>query len=244
MVKEIRPNYEAPLVGSLPDFLPSLPDIREAFSVLADTGWYYSINGSVYKVPNHEIGHIQVHRTTSLIWSPARQAFLQVPYDCTETSVATAFYGSENDQTPLPWRRLSFFHKMLPQNRRISLLGYNYERDQLGARGTPTWMPNLLPPVYRHPEAPGQQEQFLLAGDLSIIVGLTAFATTRQQMLTTIGSSLRILHPLSSWTYNGPCGAGRTTERGLVVRVGLNSRTMAPERLRAWENGEWGRISA
>src|SRR4051812_44471552 len=101
-----------------------------------------------------------------------RQAFLQVPYDCSKIDVSDA----QKDGVPLKWELISF-----QQNLWLSLLGYRFERITLSACGSSAWMPELLPERYGGYSNDGEPGQ--LAGDLSIIVGLVAFSAPPDKML-------------------------------------------------------------
>jgi hypothetical protein len=94
-----------------------------------------------------------------------RQAFLQVPYDCTKIDVSDA----QKDGVPLEWELISF-----EQNWWLSPLGYRFERITLSTYGSSAWMFELLPEQYGGYSNDGELPQ--LAGDLFIIVGLVAFS--------------------------------------------------------------------
>lgn len=110
-----------------------------------------------------------------MFWCEDRQAFLQVPYDCTKVDVSDALSTSERD-IPLPWSGLTFRHAPGPDNRSLSLVGYAYEELILDAPGSLVWMPELLPEQYDGYLNDGEPAR--LAGDLSIIIGLAAFLCT------------------------------------------------------------------
>ena len=176
-IKSIKPNDAVELHFS--HGLWQAPVQMNAFTVSEHGDWFKWSPGRVQPVPANERSTIRPLSTVSLIWCPDQQAFLQVPYDCTERNVAEVY----NDVgIPLEWKGLSFHHTANTEGHCISMLGYKYERNQLAARSSKTWMPQLLPQRYQCPENPEYPGSCHLAGELSILVGLAAFSTTRTWM--------------------------------------------------------------
>jgi hypothetical protein len=155
-----------------------LPSVRkDAFTASEDGDWRQWSPGSVQAVPPNERSTIRLFSTVSLIWCPDRQAFLQVPFDCTKRNAAEVYNG-----IPVDWEGLSFHHQPDSEGRCISRLGYKYERNQLAACGSETWLPQLLPERYQCPERPEYSGSCHLAGELSILVGLAGLSTTPDWM--------------------------------------------------------------
>ena len=155
-----------------------LPSVRkDAFTASEDGDWRQWSPGSVQAVPPNERSTIRLFSTVSLIWCPDRQAFLQVPFDCTKRNAAEVYNGILVD-----WEGLSFHHQPDTEGRCISRLGYKYERNELAACGSETWMPQLLPERYQCPERPEYSGSCHLAGELSILVGLAGLSTTSDWM--------------------------------------------------------------
>ena len=224
-IKPIKPDYgiQPPHVtlGSNPVWEP--PTVHGAFTATAVAPWYYWYNGTVSEVPPQNRAHIQVHRTTSMFWCYDRQAFVHVPYDCTAVDVKDAMGGLQGN-VPLPWNKITFHNKII-NNRCVSLLGYGYERDELGAPGSPSWMPELLPQRYQYQGTSATLGRCQLAGDLSIILGLAAFSMSPQATAKSIGESLRRTASGTEWTPHGGQGQGskalshyRTTESLTLYR--------------------------
>lgn len=211
-IKSIRPNdaVELPLFRP-PHTLWQPPVQTNAFTVIERGDWYQWSPGEVQLVPPNERSTIRVFSTVSLIWCPDQQAFLQVPYDCTEKNVAGA---CNKDGIPLEWEGLSFHHKTNTEGHCISMLGYRYQRNQLAARSSETWMPQLLPRRYEclEPEYPGSCH---LAGELSILVGLAAFSTTRTWMHWVIGNCFHN----GAWTpHDKPEGPSKSPTQTIRLR--------------------------
>ena len=213
-IKSIEPDFEiqAPRYPSPPLPYWEPPTNKHAFRVVDNTHWHYWYNGQVVRVPEGQDEQVKLHGTTSLFWCHDRQAFLQVPYDCTEINVGQSPGGVTNG-VPMRWRKLSFDHRQLSQYQCISLLGYGYEKDELERLPSPSWIPKMLPKVYQNPQTPASQGATFLAGDLSIILGLTAFSVAPNPALPSIiGGSFRMSSAGTRWASDGECGAGSKSD--------------------------------
>jgi hypothetical protein len=201
LIKSIAPDFEAqvPRYSKPPHPLWLPPRTTNAFKVLQSGRWFQWSPGSVSAVPQNLLNKVQIHSTTSLFWCHDRQAFLQVPYDCTEKNVKEVL----GDGVPLDWDVLSFHHKRIPPGPCISILGYKNEKNELCARGSPAWMPQLLPEKYQCPKKPEHDGSCQLAGELSILLGLVAFSTTPDRMLEVIQNSFRNDPTRTNWTPHG-----------------------------------------
>jgi hypothetical protein len=201
-IKSIEPDYgiQARLQTQPANPLWVPPTKMDAFKNRGITGWYSWRDGEVQKVANTDVDtHLRLHRTTSMFWCADRQAFLHVPYDCTRVNV-----GIKRDGVPLKWERLSFHHKEFKQAECISLVGYRYEKNELGAEGSPAWVPELIPSVYQL-HKPSEYQQCHLAGDLSVLIALAAFSTVPADMVATIRDSFRRRAgaPTTEWRLHG-----------------------------------------
>jgi hypothetical protein len=215
-IKSIKPNDAVEPRFSRPPHPLWLPPIRmNAFTVLERGDWYQWSPGKVQAVPPNERSTIRLLSTVSLIWCPDRQAFLQVPYDCTEKNVVEA---SSDDDIPLEWEELSFHHKINTEGHCIAMVGYHLERNQLAARGSETWMPQLLPQRYQCSENPEYPGSCHLAGDLSILVGLAAFSTTTKWMHWVIKNCFHN-GSTSAWTpHDKPEGPSKSPTQTIRIR--------------------------
>jgi hypothetical protein len=206
-LKWIGPNYahETRRVSDPPDSLWIPPSKRKAITLISNSNWYYWHNGIVREMPEARWNHIQTYRTSSMFWGHDRQAFLASPCDCTETDINTQLGG--NNDIPLHWRKLSFDNN-ITNHQCLSLIGYNYNRDQLGATGSPAWMPQLLPEVYQYQGTAQSHRTCQLAGDLSLLLGLAAFSTPPQTTIEEIGALLRMTNTGTEWAgHDKPTGS-------------------------------------
>lgn len=211
-IKSFEPNYtvEERRLSKPPDSLWIPSTHKEAFTISANTEWHYWDNGVVSSVPSERVGHINPYSATSMVWSNDRQAFLHVPCDCTAVSVKNAKGGREKDMS-LDWAKISFYHKRV-DNRCLSLIGYHYEKNKLGAKGPPSWMPELLPIVYQYDGEPEYDGFCLLAGDLSVLLSLAAFSIEPQPEMQTIGRLLRKTNQGTEWYRHRHTGKGSKTK--------------------------------
>lgn len=204
-ITSFRPDYtvEERHIGPLPDSLWLPPTSKEGFTKVAETGWHSWDNGTVSKVPFARVGQIIPYSATSMVWSDGRQAFLHVPCDCTEVAVKNA----KKKNMPVDWSKITFHHERV-HNRCLSLIGYHYERNELGARGSPFWMPELLPEVYQYHGQTEYQGNCQLAGDLATLLSLAAFSIEPHPQMQVIGQLLRKTNQGTEWRHHGHNGSG------------------------------------
>ncbi|EXJ69791.1 uncharacterized protein A1O5_06862 [Cladophialophora psammophila CBS 110553] len=112
-------------------------------------------------------------KSTTLIWDPERHNYIIAPIDCT-TKV----------MEPL-WRRLSFSGP----KRRIEVIGFSREGYCLHAMGPEHWFEQLLPDTCQ--AQTNSETCSMLAGDLSILVGLIAFSARPDLDVQAIDQSFR-----------------------------------------------------
>lgn len=205
-IQSITPDYsvQMPLQSGHPDFswIPLTENL--AFEDLGTTGWFYWNNGRVQPVPNFAITPVQEYDTVSMFWCNDRQAFMHVPYDCLEQSVNEA----QQQDKPLPWRGLSLHQRACSDGGVVSLVGYQYESDTLGATGPSEWMHELLPDVYQYYGVPHYQGSGRLAGKLSILLGLIAFSRPPEEMFEAIRESFRKTAEGTRYSPHGGVGSG------------------------------------
>lgn len=172
------------------DWIP--PTRPEGVTRWATTGWVRWAATNMTRGTSMGSPDVQV---CSLFYNSETCSFLGVPYDCREKSVER-----EKDSTGLGWRRLMFDYTddAIP----LSVIGFDLQYHVLAARGSSSWMPELVPPTYNH-----NQERLHgslsprtgLAGDLSILLGMAALsvAPTRRVeemgpvILNVLGTSFR-----------------------------------------------------
>src|ERR1700722_12037708 len=133
-IRSIRPDYRIQARSTIPAPSPLWmpPTYTRAFRVETNSGPYQWYNGLVQPIPPAEEHYWMQYSTTSMFWCEDRQAFLQVPYDCTKIDVSEAQRGG----VPSKWEGISFHHTPW-----LSLLGYEFERNTLSTHGSSTWMP-------------------------------------------------------------------------------------------------------
>jgi hypothetical protein len=204
-LKWIEPNYafEPKHYSNPPDSLWIPPSKRNAINLISNSNWHFWHNGIVKEMPEAGWNHVQTYCTSSMFWGHDRQAFLASPCDCTQTDINTQLGGDNG--ISLHWRKISF-HNNVTNHQCLSLIGYNYNRDQLGATGSPAWMPQLLPEVYQYHGTTPSHRTCQLAGNLSLLLGLAAFSIPRETPIEEIGALLRRTNSGTEWA-----GHARTT---------------------------------
>jgi hypothetical protein len=251
-LKLIKPNEAVDRrLFKPPNSLWLPPDQKDGFTVSEDGGWYRWSPGNVQAVPPSERPMIRPFSTVSLIWCPDQQAFLQVPYDCTERNVAETY---KDGAIHVDWEGLSFHHQTDSEGRCIARLGYKYEKNQLAAYGSETWMPQLLPERYQCPEIPEYPGFCHLAGELSILVGLAALSTTSSNLMHWVIGNCFHSGSTPTWRpHNKPKGPSKSATYIIRIRdtdtsqettdADLWSELVSNIRPEPWGNSEPGKMA-
>ena len=169
--------------------LRSPPVVKEAFVPSEASPIYAWSPGSLRPVQLSDQEEMQLYNMSSVFWRPDHQTYLTVPYDCTQISVRDRALIDELDN----WERLKFGHDIY-KGRCVSVIGHRYGNDVLAATGPGSWMPQLIPFLHQRHDSPatlGAQGTSLLAGDISIIMGLVALSATPSMVKETIERSFR-----------------------------------------------------
>jgi hypothetical protein len=229
--------------------------VADAYRFTPSTELYRWTPGVLQHPDQDTAQNLSTHRTSSIFWCRDHQTFLTVPYDCTVVNVADMAAVDELDN----WERLKFFHETLgfySENRAVSVVGHRYPEDKLAATGPTRWVPQLIPDAHQRNGDPAQlgiNGTSLLAGDLSILLGLAALSTTPSTVPLTIQECFRP-HPLNSnWVTHDRQSFGsrylilsfvlRTNQcpgqpdRGIVMTIKYDSRFVTEESLKDWESG-------
>jgi hypothetical protein len=243
-----------------------LPSERsQDFRKTSTSGWLVwdpgatgsSQHGHLRPATAHEVQDTRLHKAYSMFWDPERGGYVLVPFDCSAMNVAQATHD---------WRRLSFGRVPRPGAEHFAIAGYFMERYTLPVAGPPAWFEQLLPRVYQPPGAATQGRPCALAGDLAILIGLLAFSTKPDHVLSAIAHSFRpnrqsttfrqhqLAPPDSKWSPRShsqieptstpshclplTLSLTETRRRGMVIEI----RTASPDHLRAWETGAYGAI--
>jgi hypothetical protein len=177
------------------------PVTKDGFRVFLSSSIYSWTPGTLRPVSTLEEKQLRIYRTSSSVWCPDHQTYLTVPYDCTEINVR-----DKADVDPLDdWNRLKFGHESF-NGRPLTVIGHLYPEEILAGTGPSSWIGELIPHVHqRHGEpAPlNTHGTSLLAGDLSILLGLAALSTTPDQTRNVIQTSFWPTKDTSGWVPHG-----------------------------------------
>ncbi|PGH12950.1 hypothetical protein AJ79_03923 [Helicocarpus griseus UAMH5409] len=238
----VRPNYavERESRDAHGNWIP--PTEPRAISRVASTGWRrWEANSNSFS-PMPDTGEDNVHEC-SLFFDSERNHFLGVHFDCTKKSVQNEIRIRDERHG---WRRLMFNHLEPSDNsgRPKSILEFDREHNVLAARGSPTWMPELIPDTYNYN---GLQERPLgytdLAGRLDLLIGFAAFSgpcptsDTEAEVQRAL-RAIRAFRPPNWVPHHLP--SGRTHGRGVIVSI----RSIAGNEavLQQYENGNYGSL--
>jgi hypothetical protein len=161
------------------------------------------------------------------------------------------------------WETLKFNHESI-DGRPLSVISHDAGNDTLAGGGPANWVGQLIPPIhqrYGEPSEPDTQGTSMLAGDISILLGLASLSAPASDTKQIIESSFRppghdkwVPHSkeygkslnrlMFSGTDTSPGRAG-PPERGVVIYIFTDKRDSNNiTRLNAWERGETGAILA
>jgi hypothetical protein len=199
----IKPDYDAQFeirTGGESFWIP--PTLPEGVTTTATTGWMRWTSTGMEQVANP--GLAPDFRVSSLFYCSENGFFYGVPFDCRRQSVQ-----SDRLITGRGWRRLMF--KYTDDDPPISVIGFDTEYHVLAARGSISWMPQLIPASYNHNQAQLHgviADRTGLGGDLSILLGMAALSCAPirdpREILRVIGSCFRP----SQWRrHNLPTGS-------------------------------------
>ncbi|KAJ9604569.1 hypothetical protein H2200_010682 [Cladophialophora chaetospira] len=194
-----------------------------------DPGWHQPYHGLQRLRPrnDYEVSAYRPYKSCTIIWAPERQHYLHIPIDRTTT-----------DQEDHVWRRLSFgYDEHRPH---IAVIGHSRESEWLKDPGPEKWFPKLLPIAYQAQE---YSTSFCgLAGELSILVGLTALSTTPEESLRALDQSFRP-DPRSTLFQPHDCAESPKREkRIIVVEIAHDPGMISADQLADWEQGRYGAI--
>jgi hypothetical protein len=213
--KRIDPDPQ--LAGARPSyrstFLKTPPIKKEEFLTRAFSDIYAWNPGTLQLVSPQDRPYLRLHKTSSVYWCPSQQTYLAVDYDCTAVSVKDRAKKDALDD----WARLTFEHKSIG-GQCVSVLGHRCTSEQLAAEAPITWKTELIPDAHRRESSPGPPGTYgpsLLAGDLSLLLGLAA-ASSPEDPKQTIQRCFRPHKHLRQWVRHNK---SKTASKSHNIRV-------------------------
>lgn len=166
------------------------PTSKEDFVLddLNSTGWCrWTVNGvqeNVHPV-NTSNADDDDDDVCSVFFDSERDQFLVTHFDCVQKSVRSLI-----KDMGIGWSRVTFQHLDNQGCGKISKVSFHTDDHWLAARGSPTWMPQLLPKTY---DNNGVNEYTGLIGELSLLLAFAAFSCEprRRDMVATINRCFR-----------------------------------------------------
>ncbi len=241
-IEGLRPNYIVQPQRSTENkhgfFLP--PDRRTAFDK-EDAVYFRWHGGRMSTMQNGSINIASLKTAHSAVTIFSQR-------DDTDHLLAVDFNALFQDVISYDpgWRVLRFDHIPKPHtSATYSAINLSGEEKHLAARGSPTWMGQLLPHEYNYQRTtpngqaiPATTTSAGLIGDLAILIGLAAFSAPENSLRAVVSSSILpgawIRHSLPT---------GRTPERGMVVTIYYDPRNpkySTKDILDRLENGGFG----
>ncbi|MCJ1301003.1 hypothetical protein MMC08_003802 [Hypocenomyce scalaris] len=160
------------------------PRETQAFNCTSSSGLQRWDGGTVTDFPVNDAHTLTRYSVASVFYQSESGRFLAVPTDCRDQIV---------DRTGKAWRQVGFEYR---EDNNISILGCEMSNNYhiLAAPGSSTWMPEMLPAIYNRTPMFGPPEHSDpggLAGSLSLLVALTAFAWEPANMAAGINYSFQ-----------------------------------------------------
>ncbi|KKA21826.1 hypothetical protein T310_4172 [Rasamsonia emersonii CBS 393.64] len=208
------------------------------------TGWCRWTSNGVRQLESPPTIRPSETSTCSIFFDSERSSFLITRADCSRQNVSDL--ERENNAPQAGWGRVGFNHGRTPDNQTLSIVSFHpAEAYTLSARGSPYWMPQLIPATY---DKPYSDTYTVLAGELSILLGFAAFTCepTREEIIRTIGSNFRlprwIPHPESRQlpsTKSHP----RCHTKGFIVKIAPDPYSnIRGADLNRFQEGEYGAL--
>ncbi|KAJ9257996.1 hypothetical protein DTO280E4_121 [Paecilomyces variotii] len=202
------------------------------------TGWCsWSARTGVQEqvIPNDPGRNDEVY---TVFFNQENDHFLVVPIDCSRESLRQRVDAEPNWPT-VGWFRVNFKH--LHDGRMSKLTHEPMDCYHLGARGSPEWVPQLLPFAYDQSES-----DFVtgLTGKLSLLVAMAAFTSEfrREHFITTMRDHFQPPRwiprpagtpPVKTWP--------RSHQMGVIVRIRPDPRSgIGRTELSRFEEGDFG----
>lgn len=154
------------------------------------TGWCRWTSNGVQELQNPPTQLSLETRTCSIFFDSERALFLITRADCSRQNVCDI--EREKDAPQAGWDRVGISHVRTPDNQDLSIVSFvPADHFNLSARGSPLWMPQLIPATY---DNEGSDRYTGLAGKLSILLGFAAFTCElmREDIIRTIRSNFRL----------------------------------------------------
>ena len=170
LIEQLEPNYQAQPPQHGPHGYWSPPIERTGYTDRSGSLFHWR-GGTM----THIAGNGAAARSSYPVYSaatvftqnPDTPHLLVVPFDARRQHVY---------QYPGAWRPLSFRHvRMTPTQRTYSAVLANGDRQHIAARGSPHWMPQLLPKVYDD-QSQSTRIQAGLIGSIPLLIALAAFS--------------------------------------------------------------------
>ncbi len=127
-----------------------------------------------------EASRYRAYRACTLVWIPGGRGYLYIPVDYTAIAATSTRYR---------WQSLSFLHNTQTGRADLVSIGDFGNSDWLHRPGPAYWFEELLLAAYQCPTDSSQR--CTLAGHLSILVGLIAFATSSKDAVEAVDRAFR-----------------------------------------------------
>ena len=185
LIDGLEPNYQAQTIQYGPDDYWVPPTIRTGYTKRFSSLFYWR-GGIMTHIPVHEaakdsMGH-SYSAATIFTRNPDTPHLLVVPFDARTRDVS---------QYPGGWRPFTFRHIRIGNTQRTySAVLADGDRQNIAARGSSHWMPQLLPSIYD--KQSWSTRQAGLIGSLPLLIALAAFSAPASFLQSVLTLCLRL----------------------------------------------------
>ena len=185
-VTRLGPNYQAQLARHGDQSYWSPPTIKTGYIIGSSYVFRWHGGDMTHISANDPVHHSldQVFDSATVFTqNPDTPHLLVVPFDATKRHAYENLGG---------WRPLTFRHVRINNSEHAySFVSAHGDRQHIAARGSPHWMPQLLPRVYDF-QTGSPRKQAGLIGSLPILMALAAFSAPPHALTGVFTNCLRL----------------------------------------------------
>ena len=211
-IDRLEPNYEAQTVQYGPHGYWSPPTIKTGYTTKSRSLFRWRggtmTHVASHDLVNHPVGEIH-DVATVFTQNPDTPHLLVVPFDARRRDILTF---------PRAWRPLTFRHIPIQNTQHTySAISANGDQQHIAARGSPRWMPQLLPRVYdKQSQSRSTKIQGGLIGSLPLLIALAAFSAPVSFLQSVLTNCVR---PGRWQPHQYPYPAGRKLQNSVGILV-------------------------
>ena len=199
LIDHLEPDYQKQPSQHASHRYWSPPTIRTGYTMRSRSLFHWSGGIMTHISAHEEVGHPLgwVHSAATVFTqNPDTRHLLAVPFDVRQRNVT---------EYPGAWRPLTFRHIQIANTQQVySAVLANGDHQHVATRGSPYWMPQLLPRVYDD-QIRSTRIQAGLIGSIPLLIALAAFSAPIS-FLSSVLTNCLWLHRWQPHQYQYPAG--------------------------------------